>query len=90
MNSINFYGKISKYFITNRQLSFLILIGIILWGIISFIIIPKQYNPDIIAPAFKIDVDFPGATVDEVYQIVTRPLEDVLNEIPAVENIYSK
>ena len=87
---MNTYGKISSYFIENKKLSLLILLGIILWGLISFIIMPKQYNPDIVAPAFLIDIDFPGATVDEVYQVVTKPLEDVLNEIPGVENIYSK
>jgi multidrug efflux pump subunit AcrB len=65
------------------------MIGIVLWGSISFIVMPKQYNPDIVAPAFVIDVDFPGATVDEVYHVVTKPLEDALNEIAGVENIYS-
>ena len=87
---MNFYGKITQYFIKNEKLSFLILLGIILWGGLSFFLIPKQYNPDIVAPAFAINVDFPGATVDEVYQLVTKPLENVLNEIPGVDNIYSK
>jgi len=87
---MNIYGKIAEYFLRNKKLSLLILLGIILWGSVSFMVMPKQYNPDIVAPAFLINVDFPGATVDEVYQIVTKPLEDVLNEIPSVENIYSR
>ncbi|MDP8212723.1 MAG: efflux RND transporter permease subunit [Candidatus Zapsychrus exili] len=87
---MNIYGKISEYFLKNKKLSFLIFIGIILWGSISFVIMPKQYNPDIVAPAFSVDVEFEGATVDEVYQIVTKPLEDILAEIPSIENIYSK
>ena len=87
---MNIYGKISEFFIVNKKLSFLILIAIVLWGSISFLIMPKQYNPDIVAPAFAINVEFPNATVDEVYHLVTKPAEDVLNEIPGVENIYSK
>lgn len=87
---MNIFGHISHYFVKNKQLSFLVGIGVLLWGILSFIHIPKQYNPDIVAPAFRIDVAFPGASVDEVYNIVTKPLEDVLNEIPGVENIYSQ
>ena len=87
---MNIYGKITEYFIKNKKLSFLILLGILLWGGISFLIMPKQYNPDIVAPAFAINVDFPNATVDEVYHLVTKPAEDVLNEIPGVEKIYSK
>ncbi len=87
---MNIYGNITKYFIQNKKLSFLIIIGILLWGMISFILMPKQYNPDIVAPAFLVNVDFPGATVDEVYHLVTKPAEDVLNELPGVENIYSQ
>ncbi len=87
---MNFYGKMTEFFIKNKKLTLLILIGIFLWGSISFYLMPKQYNPDIVAPAFMISVDFPNATVDEVYHLVTRPLEDVINEIPGVENIYSK
>ncbi|MBU1863157.1 MAG: efflux RND transporter permease subunit [Candidatus Omnitrophica bacterium] len=87
---MNIYGRVAEYFIRNKRLSFLILLGIILWGSISFVVMPKQYNPDIVAPAFSITVEFSGATVDEVYQIVTKPLENVLNEIPGVEHIYSQ
>ena len=87
---MNIYGKISEFFIANKKLSLLLLIGIIFWGSISFLIMPKQYNPDIVAPAFAINVEFFNATVDEVYHLVTKPLEDVINEIPGVENIYSK
>lgn len=87
---MNIFGKITYFFITNKKLSLLILIGIVVWGGISFVIIPKQYNPDIVAPSFSIEVDFPSATVDEVYNLVTKPLEDVLNEIPSIDNIYSK
>ncbi|MCD4780084.1 MAG: efflux RND transporter permease subunit [Candidatus Omnitrophica bacterium] len=87
---MNIFGKITSIFIKNKQLSILLLLAILMWGLISFWIMPKQYNPDIIAPAFMIRVDFPNATVDEVYHLVTQPMENVLNEIPGVENIYSK
>lgn len=87
---MNIYGKISEFFIVNKKLSLLLLIGIVLWGLVSFVVMPKQYNPDIVAPAFAINVEFPNATVDEVYHLVTKPLEDAINEIPGVENIYSK
>jgi multidrug efflux pump subunit AcrB len=87
---MNIYGKITHYFLKNKQLSVLLMLGVMLWGGISFWVMPKQYNPDIVAPAFSITADFPGATVDEVYQVVTKPLEDVLHEMPGVDNIYSR
>lgn len=87
---MNVFASIARFFISNRKLSFLILVIIFLWGALSFKMMPKQYNPNIVAPAFLINVDFPNATVDEVYRLVTQPLEDVLSEIPGVEDIYSK
>lgn len=87
---MNIFGRISAFFIANKKLSFLILIITFLWGIISFSLMPKQYNPDIVAPSFAINVEFPNATVDEVYRLVTQPLENVLVEIPGIEDIYSK
>ena len=69
---MNIYGRISRLFLDNKQFSALIMAAIILAGIVAFVLMPKQYNPDIVAPAFFISVDFPGATVDEVDRKSTR------------------
>jgi multidrug efflux pump subunit AcrB len=61
-----------------------------MWGTISFIMAPKRYNPDITAPAFEVRVDFPGSSQRETYELVTMPLEDVIHEIPGVDEIYSQ
>lgn len=85
----NWTGQISNYFITNGKLTFLILIGTFIWGVLSFFQTPKKYNPTIVAPAFQIVVDYPGATREEVYEQITKPLENVVSDIAGVEDIYS-
>lgn len=87
---MNIFGKICEYFVVNRKMSMLLFIGIVLWGVISFVVTPKQYNPEITAPAFEVSVDFDGATSHEVYELVTKPLEDVIYEIPGVDELYSQ
>jgi len=87
---MNMYGRITRYFLKNQQLSLLLVLGLVVWGVLSFLIMPKQYNPSIVAPAFSITVEFPGATGEEVYQVVTKPLEDAVNELPGVDNLYSR
>jgi multidrug efflux pump subunit AcrB len=87
---VNIFGKICQYFVMNKKLSLLIFFGIIFWGVLSFIMTPKQYNPEITAPSFNMTVDFPGATAREVYEMVTRPAEDVIQQIPGVDEIYSQ
>ncbi len=85
-----FFQKIAGVFIANRELGILTIAGIIIFGAIGFAVMPKQYNPEIVAPAFRIVTEYPNASVDEVYERITRPLEDVVQEIPVVDDIFAE
>ncbi|MDD3487361.1 MAG: efflux RND transporter permease subunit [Candidatus Moranbacteria bacterium] len=87
---LGFFGKMAKSFIDNPIVGVLAVLFIVLWGVISYISIPKAYNPEIIAPAYAVVTDFPGATVNQVYELVTRPTENALNELPHVDKIVSQ
>lgn len=87
---IGLAGKMAKVFIHNRQLGVLTIITLIFWGILSFVIMPKQYNPEIVAPAFNVITEFPGASSQEVYELITRPMEDKLKEISTVDKVMSQ
>lgn len=65
------------------------MLGLFIWGAISFVQTPKKYNPTIVAPAFKVTVQVPGASRNEILEQVTKPLENVITDIPGVEDIYS-
>jgi len=83
-------GKIAKIFVTNGKLSLLLAIFLTVWGILSFAITPKQYNPDIVAPAFQVITYFPGATVEEVQELISKPMEDAAMDIDGVDEIMSQ
>lgn len=87
---IGFVGKMATFFIHHRELGLLMVIGIFLWGLFSFGVMSKQYNPAITAPAFTIMTAFPGASSDEVYELITRPMEDVVREIPTVDKVMAQ
>ncbi len=87
---IGFFGKMATFFLRHKELGVLTFIGIFVWGALSFFMMPKQYNPEITAPAFQIIIEFPGATSEEVYQLVTRKMEDRVREIPTVDKIMSQ
>ena len=82
-------GRMAKMFVKNRELNILVILFIIVWGIGSFILMPKAYNPDIVAPAFTITTNFPGASADQVQELVTRPMEDAVSELPNVDQLTS-
>jgi|GEM_PF-5155264 len=86
---MNWTGRLAQIFIRNGNPSLLIVISIFLWGIISFLMTPKQYNPQITAPSFQVIINYPGASKNEVVEEVTKPLERVLANIPGIEDVYS-
>jgi len=83
-------GKIVRVFLKNRELSILSIVILALWGGLSFFLMPKQYNPEIVAPAFSITVDFPGASANETYELITRPLEDKMFELSSIDEVSSQ
>ncbi len=81
-------GKIAAFFIDSK-LTPLIIIASILLGIAAVIALPREEEPQIIVPMIDVFVQMPGASVKEVEQRVTKPMEKLLWEIPGVEYIYS-
>ena len=81
-------GKIAGYFI-NSKLTPLIIIASILLGLAAVVALPREEEPQIIVPMIDIFVQMPGSSAAEVEQRVTRPMEQLLWEIPGVEYIYS-
>ena len=88
-NSLGFVGKTARFFLENGKISWLVIAGLFAWGGLSFFITPKQYNPDITAPAFSVSVALPGASEQEVRQTVTRVVEDAAMSIPGTDEIFS-
>jgi len=81
-------GKIARAFI-NSKLTPLIIIASILLGIGAVLMLPREEEPQIVVPMMDIFVQMPGASAKEVEERVTRPMEQLLWEIPGVEYIYS-
>ncbi|MDD2766436.1 MAG: efflux RND transporter permease subunit [Candidatus Moranbacteria bacterium] len=83
-------GKITQIFLKNTELSILSIILLAVWGALSFSLMPKQYNPEIVAPAFTITTDFPGASASEIYELITRPIEDKVFELSDIDEVSSQ
>ncbi len=79
----------SHFFVTNRAISSLVLIIIVLFGALSFWLTPKQYNPEISRPAFVVGVPYYGATTDQAIERVARQVIEAIGVIPGVEDVYT-
>ena len=88
--SIGFAGKAARIFLLNQKISLLTIGILIVWGTLSFALMPKQYNPEIVAPAFTITTEFPGASTEEVHSLLTKRVEDAVAGVPKVDDISAQ
>ncbi|KGG80435.1 hypothetical protein Y919_06360 [Caloranaerobacter azorensis H53214] len=74
-----------------RKITFFIVALIMVFGLYSYFIIPKQEFPDLKAPAAMIYTVYPGASPEEVEKLVTRKIEEKIVEIDGYSycNSYS-
>ncbi len=84
------FGSLSKFFLENKALSWLVIIFIIIIGAFGFLKMPQQYNPEVTLPAFTVQTEFAGATAQEVQEFVTNEIEEKLAEIKGVDSISSQ
>lgn len=79
----------ARFFTENRHISWVLLIGTIVWGIFGYATMPKRQDPDIPIRQAVAIVSWPGASAEMVEDRVTRPVEDQLGENSKIEKIES-
>jgi multidrug efflux pump subunit AcrB len=83
-----FAGRIAEFFI-NSKLTILLMISLMIIGVYSSTLIPREEEPQIIIPMADVMVGYPGASPKEVENRVTKPLEKIISNIKGVEHIHS-
>ncbi|MGE5405911.1 MAG: efflux RND transporter permease subunit, partial [Candidatus Saccharibacteria bacterium] len=78
-----------KYALRGRKITILFFIMAMLVGILSFIKLPRQEQPDVTIHIAIVTTVFPGASPERVEQTVTRKLEQKIKEIQGIKNITS-
>ncbi|SFV88824.1 Acriflavin resistance protein [hydrothermal vent metagenome] len=81
-------GKLTKAFITS-PLSIILFFAMFGAGIMGLISTPRQEDPQISVPLIDIFVEYPGASSEEVANIMVKPLERMMSNILGVKHVYS-
>jgi multidrug efflux pump subunit AcrB len=81
--------SISHFFADNRSLTILVIITSILFGLMSFGLMPKQYNPEIIRPAFLISLDYSDSNPEDAHHRILTELIEKIQVIPEVDDVYT-
>ena len=81
-------GRMAAAFIHSKLTPLFILASMAL-GALAVLALPREEEPQIIVPMVDVFLEMPGATPADVEQRVTRPIEQLLWEVPGVEYVYS-
>ena len=81
-------GKIGNAFI-HSPLSPLLYAAMMLLGIYGLLVTPRQEDPEISVPMIDIFYQMPGASADEIANMLIGPQERVLSEIAGIKHVYS-
>lgn len=65
------------------------MVGLMIIGVYSSFLIPREEEPQINVPMADIMIGYPGASPAEVESRVIKPLEKVLSNIKGVEHLHS-
>lgn len=81
--------KLPKFAIENHQFTLVMMALLVLFGLVSFLTMPRSEDPQVQPAGNTIIVIYPGATPNDIEQLIVDPVEEVLNELDDVKVLES-
>jgi multidrug efflux pump subunit AcrB len=75
----------ARFFTEHRQVGFVLLIAVAIWGWYGYAHMPKRKDPIIPIRVAVASTSWPGATAEEVEQLVSRPVEQTMAQNPYIK-----
>jgi multidrug efflux pump subunit AcrB len=75
--------------IKQSKITLFIAIAVAIVGLYFYNLLPKQENPDIAVPVAMITTIYPGASLTDIEQLITNPIENAVNEISGFDKVES-
>ena len=70
--------NIARFFTEHRQVALVLLLATFVWGWFGYHNMPKRKDPNIPVRVASAQCSWPGATTEQVEQLVTRPIEQTV------------
>src|SRR6516165_5452733 len=68
----------ARFFTEHRQVALILLLAVFAWGWFGYHHMPKRKDPNIPVRVAAAQTNWPGATAEQVEQLVTRPIEQTV------------
>lgn len=79
----------ARFCVENRQITWVLLAGTVLWGIYGYLRMPKRKDPQFPVLVSAVVCPWPGVSADKVEELVTRKIEQKVAENVRVKKIES-
>ena len=76
----------ARFFTENRQIAFVLLVTVLVWGWYGYRHMPKRKDPQIPVRVAVASIPWPGATAEQVEQLVSRPVEQTMAQNPFLKS----
>src|SRR6266478_3558455 len=70
--------NLPRFFVEHPQVSWVLLVGVLIWGWFGYHSMPQRKDPNIPVRVAVASCSWPGATSQQVEQLITRPIEDTV------------
>jgi multidrug efflux pump subunit AcrB len=82
--------KISEFAVKNYQFTLVIFLMTVAVGLTTFFSMPRSEDPVIEAPQFPVIVIYPGASPEDMEELVVDPLEEVIYGLEDIKRIKTE
>src|ERR1051325_10355346 len=80
---------ITKTSINQPVFATMIMLALVVLGLFSYRLLPVEEMPEISMPEAFITVEYPGASPEAIEDQIIKPIEDLVNSVDGVRNIYA-
>jgi len=70
--------NVARFFTENRQISWVLLVIVLIWGVYGYVAMPKSKDPDIPVRVATAVTPWPGTSAGKIEQLVTRTVESTI------------
>src|SRR3974377_2193908 len=77
-------GGLAQFCVEHRDVAWLALIGVLVWGGLAYTKLGQQEDPTIPQRTAMLVTQFPGATASKVEELVSKPIERKISELKSI------
>lgn len=82
--------RMVEWAVKNTRVVIAMILVVIVGGLVSFVTIPKEAEPDIPIPVLIVQVTYPGISPEDSERLLVKPLETALRSVEGVKTLTAR